>query len=104
MQRDLVDFLLSDFRERPGMYLGAYLLSPLPTLVAGFMVASAFYDASNSALNRFSAFHDWFEKRHSLERSASWTWPFLEMSNHDEKAALDLFFSELEIFIANGNS
>ena len=96
MKKDLVDFLLSDFRKRPGMYLGDYSLSKLPILVAGFMVACNFYD--ENGMDRFSEFHDWFEKRHSLERCSSWTWPFLEKVNHDDKAALDLFFSELKIF------
>ncbi len=98
MKRDLVDFLLSEFRKRPGMYLGDYSLSKLPTLVAGFMVACNFYNETKSGLNRFSQFHDWFEQRHSLERSSSWTLPFLEMANQDEKKALDLFFSELEVY------
>ena len=91
MKRDLVDFLLSEFRKRPGMYLGDYSLSKLPTLVAGFMVACNFYDETKTGMDRFSNFHAWFEKRHSLNRSSSWTFPFLEMTNHNEKKALDLF-------------
>lgn len=98
MKRDLVDFLLSEFRKRPGMYLGDYSLSKLPTFVAGFMVASNFYDEAKIGMDRFSQFHDWFETKHSIERSSSWTLPFLEMSNNDDQAALDLFFSELEQF------
>ena len=86
------------------MYLGDYSLSKLPILVAGFMIASIFYDETKSALDRFSGFTDWFEKRHSLERCSSWTWPFLEMANHDEKAALDLFFSELEIYVSQAST
>lgn len=104
MQRDLLDFLLSEFREKPGMYLGSYSLSKLPTFVAGFMIASHFYDQSKSSLNRFSNFHDWFEKKYSLERSSSWTLPFLEMTNHDETAALNLFFSELDQFVSETNA
>src|SRR5687768_16076629 len=103
MRRDLVDFLLAEFRHRPGMYLGSYGLSTLPTLVAGFMVACNFYDNTKTGLNRFSEFHEWFEKRHSLERSSSWTLPFLEMVNHDEKAALDLSCSELEVYVDESN-
>lgn len=98
MQRDLVDFLLSDFRERPGMYLGSYSLSSLPILVAGFTIACNYYDTSKAGLDRFYDFMEWFEKRHSLERSSSWTLPFLEMTKCNEKAALDLFLSELEIY------
>jgi hypothetical protein len=99
MKRDLVDFLLSEFRKRPGMYLGDYSLSKLPTFVAGFMVACSFYDESKTGMERFSQFQDWVETRHSFERSSSWTMPFLEMSNNDDQAALDLFFSELEKFV-----
>lgn len=99
MEKDLLDFLLSDFRKKPGMYLGSYKLSLLPTLVAGFMVANNFYDETKSALDRFSDFHEWFEKKNSFDRPSSWTIPFLEIANHDEKAALDLFFSELETYI-----
>jgi hypothetical protein len=98
MKKDLVDFLLSDFRKRPGMFLGSYSLSRLPTLIAGFMVACNYYDESKTGMNRFSDFHDWFDKRHSLERSSSWTLPFLEMTNYNEKDSLDLFFRELELF------
>jgi hypothetical protein len=98
MKRDLVDFLLSEFRKRPGMYLGDYSLSKLPTFVAGFTVASNFYDEAKTGMARFSQFHDWFETRHSFEHSSSWTIPFLEMSNNDDKTALDFFFSELEKF------
>src|SRR5690606_23993290 len=100
MKRDLVDFLLSEFRERPGMYLGDYSLSKLPILTSGFMIACNFYDDTKSGMNRLSEFHEWFEKRHSLQRSSSWTLPFLEMANHDERIALDLFFSELDIYVA----
>ena len=86
------------------MYLGDYSLSKLPILVAGFMIASLFYDETKSAFDRFSGFTEWFEKRHSFERCSSWTWPFLEMANHDEKAALDLFFSELEIYVSQAST
>jgi len=103
MEKDFVGFLLSDFRKRPGMYLGSYSLSKLPTLAAGFMIACNYYDETKTGMNRFSDFHDWFEKRHSLEHTSSWTVPFLEMTNYDDKGALDLFFSELELF-ANESS
>ena len=98
MKKDFVDFLLSDFRKRPGMYLGDYSLSKLPTLTAGFMIACNYYDESKTGMDRFSNFHEWFENRHSLTRSSSWTLPFLEMTNNDEVAVLDLFFCELELF------
>lgn len=98
MKKDLVDFLLSDFRKRPGMYLGDYSLSKLPTLIAGFMIACNYYDETKTGMDRFSAFHEWFQKRHSLERSSSWTLPFLEITDNNEVAALDLFFNELELF------
>lgn len=103
MKRDLVDFLLSEFRKRPGMYLGDYSLSKLPALIAGFMVACNFYDGTKTGMDRFSDFHEWFEKRHSLDRSSSWTLPFLEMVNRNEKKALDLFFSELEVYVTESS-
>lgn len=103
MKRDLVDFLLSEFRERPGMYLGSYSLSKLPTFVAGFMVASHFYNETKNSMDTFSQFHNWFEKRHAIERSSSWTLPFLEMVNNNDQAALELFFSELEMFANESN-
>jgi hypothetical protein len=104
MKKDLVDFLLSDFRKRPGMYLGDYSLSKLPTLTIGFMIACNYYDNTSTGMNRFSDFHEWFEKRHALERSSSWTKPFLEMTNYDDKAALDLFLNELEVFATESSS
>lgn len=100
MKRDLVDFLLSELRERPGMYLGINDISRLPSFVAGFMIASAFYDQEKSGLNRFSDFHEWFEKKHGYSRPSSWTTPFLEVAHHDGKAALDLLFKELDLFIS----
>jgi hypothetical protein len=103
MERDLVDFLLSEFHQRPGMYLGAYSLSKPPTLINGFMIASHFYDEKKTALKRFSDFIDWFEKQHSSERFSSWTIPFLEMANQDDKAALDLFFSELKFYVSQNS-
>lgn len=98
MKKDLVEFLLSDFRKMPDMYLGDYSLSKLPTLTIGFMIACNYYDETKLGMDRFSNFLDWFEKRHSLVRSSSWTCAFLEMTNNNEVAALDFFFSELELF------
>ena len=80
-----------------------YSLSKLPIFVAGFMIACHFYDETKSGMDRFTQFQNWFEKRHSIERSSSWTLPFQEMVNHDDQAALDFFFSELEKF-ANESS
>jgi hypothetical protein len=56
MKRDLVDFLLSEFRKRPGMYLGNYSLSKLPILVTGFMVAGNFYDETKTGMIDFLSF------------------------------------------------
>ena len=100
MKKDFVDFLNVEFRERPGMYLGEYSISKLGIFLSGFMVGSFYYDKTKTSLIRFNSFIEWFEIKYSLERCSSWTYPFLEMRNNDEKAAMDLFFEELAIFIA----
>ena len=99
MKKDFVDFLISDFRERPAMYLGDYSISKFPALMAGFMIACHYYDESTKGMDRFERFNEWFGQRHALPLSSSWTEPFLEMTNHDEKAALSLFLRELELFV-----
>ena len=103
MKKDLVDFLLTDFCKRPGMYLGTYSLSPLSTFVTGFMIASGMLEDGDESIKRFSAFYGWFQSRHNLEWSSTWVYPFLQMKDGKEKEALELFLSELEIF-ASENS
>ncbi len=83
------------------MFLGSYGLSNLPTLVIGFNVACQIYD--KAGLDKFSAFLDWFNKRHLVGFTSSWTLPFLEQVDFDEKAALDFFFSELEVYVSENS-
>lgn len=63
------------------------------------MIACHSYDETKTGMDRFDQFYEWFNQRHALPLSSSWTHPFLEMTNHDEKAALSLFLSELELFV-----
>ena len=106
MQKDLVDFLLTDLRPRPGMYLTAYSLSYLSIFLTGIDIASWQLDKSGKYLERFSGengFCKWSWQKYDLGHPSFKLHHYLEFANGDEKEALDLFFEDLASYCADSN-
>ena len=101
MKKDLVDFLLTDLRPRPGMYLTAYNLSYLSIFLTGVEITCWQLDKSGAYLERFSGekgFVQWSFCKYSLGQRSYKLDHYLEFAEGNEKEALDLFFEDLETY------
>jgi hypothetical protein len=101
MQKDLVDFLLTVLRPRPGMYLTAYNLSYLSIYLIGVETTCWQLDKSGAYIERFSGengFVKWSWRKYGLGDRSDKLDHYLEFANGNEKQALDLFFDDLEIY------
>ena len=99
MKKDLVDFLLTDLRPRPGMYLTAYNLSYLSIYLTGVETTCWQLDKAGAYLERFSGekgFVQWSFRKYSLGQRSYKLDHYLEFAKGNEKEALDLFFDDLE--------
>jgi len=101
MQKDLLDFLLTDLRPRPGMFLTAYNFSYLNIYLTGVEITCWQLDKSGEYLKRFSGekgFLQWSRRKYNLAPRSSKLDHYLEFTNGNEKQALDLFFEDLEAY------
>ena len=101
MKKDLVDFLLTDLRPRPGMYLTAYNLSYLSIYLTGVETTCWQLDKAGAYLERFSGengFVKWSFRKYGLGQRSYKLDHYLEFAEGNEKEALDLFFEDLEIY------
>lgn len=107
MQKDLLDFLLTDLRSRPGMYLSAYNLSYLEIFLTGALIASGHFEKVGEYSERFSGengFLQWSWNKYDLGHPSFGLRHYLEFANGNEKEALDLFFEDLEAFNLESSS
>ena len=101
MQKDLVDFLLSDLRSKPGMYLTAYSLSYLDIFLTGVLIATSYVDKSGEYSERFfgeKGFISWSLDKYNLGKPSFRLHHYLDFANGNEKIPLDLFFEDLEAY------
>ncbi len=103
MRRDLVDFLLTDLRARPGMYLTAYDLSCLDIFLVGVQITCMELDRSGEFEKRYSGengFVQWSWQKYDLGHPSYKLDHYRDFARGDEKEALDLFFEDLELYIS----
>lgn len=101
MQKDLIDFLLTELRVRPGMYLTAYHFSYLDIFLTGVQITCWQPDKAGGYAERFfgeNGFLNWSWQKYNLGNPSSRLHHYLEFSNGNEKEALDLFFRDLEVY------
>lgn len=101
MQKDLIDFLLTDLRSKPGMYLTAYNLSYLSIYLTGVEITCWHLDNSGKYLERFSGekgFLQWSWLKYDLGQPSFKIHHYLKFADGNEKNALDLFFEDLETY------
>jgi hypothetical protein len=101
MQKDLVEFLLTDLRPRPGMYLTAYNLLYLDIYLSGVQITCRELDKSGRYSARFfgeRGFLQWSWDKYNLGQPSYRLHHYLEFAKGDEKVALDLFFADLELY------
>ncbi len=96
--KDLTDFLLGVVRIRPAMYLGEAKISLLPTFIIGYMVGCNLARNPDFKDTYFDdgGFLEWMDQKYHIGQPNSWTTPFLDQSNDDERKALELYFNYLE--------
>ena len=83
------------------MYLGSYSLEALNIFLTGVQTTGRDLDPSGKYGERFfgnEGFLQWTLKKHAIPLSASRLGPFLTLADNDDKIALDIFFSELELY------
>jgi hypothetical protein len=101
MQKDLIDFLLTDLRLRPGMYLTAYNFSYLDIYLTGVQITCWQLDKAGKYSGRFfgeDGFLKWSWQKYNLTQPSFRLHHYLEFANGDEREALDLFFKDLEMY------
>lgn len=106
MKKDLIDFLLTVMRPRPGMFLTAYNISYLDIYLTGTLITCGELDKSGEYSERFfgeSGFLKWSWKKHNIGHPPYRLHHYLDLAKGNEKIALDLFFEDLEEY-SNQNS
>lgn len=87
-------------RDRPAMYMGDYSISKMDAYLHGYLKAT---DDSGVEVKStgppFGRFHDWVAARFDWhESTAGWCNIILKENDHNEKLALDNFFTLIEEF------
>jgi hypothetical protein len=103
MQKDLIDFLLTELRQRPGMFLSAYSISYLDIYLTGVQITCWQLDKSGAYSERFfgeDGFIKWSWQKYNLDHPSFRLHHYLKLANEDETEALDLFFKDVEQFIS----
>ena len=101
MHSNLIDFLLTVLRPRPGMYLTAYNFSFLNIYLTGVQITCGQLDKTGEYSESFfgeNGFLQWSWKKYNLGYPSYRVDHYLEYANGDEKEALDLFFEDLEAY------
>lgn len=101
MQKDLIDFLLTELRPRPGMYLTAYNFLYLEIYLSGVQITCWALDKSGEFSERFfgeKGFLQWSWDKYNLGQPSYRLHHYLDFAGGDEKIALDLFFDDLESY------
>ena len=101
MHKDLIDFLLTDLRRRPGMYLTAYSFSYLDIYLTGVQITCWQLDKTGEYSERFfgeAGFLKWSWQKYNLGHPSFRLHHYLEFAKGNEKEALDLFFEDLDIY------
>lgn len=101
MKKDLIEFLLTELRPRPRMYLTAYNLSYLSIYLTGVEMTCWQLDKNGAYLERFSGekgFVQWSWHKYGLMHRSYKLDHYLEFAKGNEKEALDWFFKDLEIY------
>lgn len=92
--------MLERMRPHPQFYLGEKSITGLRCFLDGFSVGYS-YPHINPLLPGFQEF---IEAKYPLDLSSlSWNHILLLVEQNDEAAALDLFFSELDLFLSGNN-
>lgn len=106
MQKDLINFLLSEMRPRPGMFLSAYSLSYLNIYLTGAQITCWQLDKTGEYSKRFfgeGGFLEWSWQKYNLGTPPYRLHHYLELKKGDEQEALTLFFEDLETYNSTSN-
>ena len=98
MNKDLIDFLLSEMRLRPGMYLGVYSLSHLNVFLTGVHISCYHLDGGGDFSDSFfgeNGFLHWSWKKYGIDKPAYRLDHYLDNANGNEVNALESFFNDL---------
>src|SRR6218665_1136798 len=101
MQKDLIVFLLTVLRPRPGMFLTAFKLSYLDIFLTGVQITCWELDKNQEYSNRFfgnDGFLEWSWRKYNLANPSFRLNHYLMLAGENEEDALTLFFNDLEIF------
>ncbi len=106
MLKDLIDFLLTDLRPRPGMYLTAHNFSYLNIYLTGVQITCWQIDKTGEYSDRFfgqDGFLEWSWQKYNLKQPSFRLHHYLAFANENEKEALELFFKDLEAYNLENN-
>mgnify|MGYP003467683578 FL=1 len=106
MQKNLITFLLTDLRPRPGMYLTAYSFSYLDIFLTGVQITCGQLDKTGEYSESFFGEHgflQWSWRRYDLGHPSFRLHHYIEFANGNEKEALGLFFEDLEAYDSECN-
>ena len=94
----IVDLIL-EIKKRPAMYLGHRKISCLKSFLDGWYLRNP---KEIRDIEIMGEFQDWVEKKYDMRETHSWD-RILMFNSPDEFGALELFFKELDDFLANSN-
>ncbi|MCB0738352.1 MAG: hypothetical protein KDC92_12620 [Bacteroidetes bacterium] len=95
-ERDFYDFMLGSLRKAPGMYIGKKNIYNLGTFICGYCIATRIHRVEMKP-DFFGSFYQFLKGKFKSDNT-EWTGILAEITDGDELRAVDLFFTELELF------
>lgn len=106
MQKNLIDFLLTEMRARPAMYLQVNKISNLDAYLTGVQITCWSLDKDGKYSDTFFGDHgflQWSWRKYGLGHPPYRLNHYLGKANGDDEQALATFFADLDEYLSESS-
>lgn len=97
MSKDLQE-LLQLLRVRTPMYIGEHSIIRFSAFLQGYFFAIRLQEGNYEMPRCMSKFTEWLAEKYSITSAWDWEHILFHLANHDDKAALELFWKKWDEF------